>query len=80
MNEQAAAQTVIDLPVPPGALWAVLGVAVSLFMVVSAIVHHHWGYYGLREDDRASAAATYYVISGVFLAGMVVSALAYGAF
>lgn len=73
-------QTVIDLPVPPGALWAILGVSAALFMTVSAVVHHHWGYYGLRESDRASAAATYYVVSGVLLAGMVVSALAYGAF
>lgn len=72
--------TVIDLPVPAGALWAIFGLAAALFMVVSAVVHHHWGYYGLREDDRAAAAATYYVVSGVFLAGMVISALAYGAF
>ena len=75
-----AEQTVIDLPVPQGALWALLGVAAALFMVVSAIVHHHWGYYGLRESDRAAAAATYYVVSGIFLAGMVMSALAYGTF
>lgn len=73
-------ETVISLPVPPGALWAALGVTVALFMVLSSIIHHHWGYYGIRDSSRAAAAATYYVVSGIFLAGMVVSALAYGAF
>jgi hypothetical protein len=72
-------ETVISLPVPEGALWATFAVVAAVFMVVSAGVHHHWGYYGLRESDRASAAAIYYVVSGVFLAGMAVSALAYGA-
>ncbi len=73
-------ETVISLPVPDGALWAAFGVTVAVFMVVSAVVHHHWSYYGLRESDRASAAAIYYVVSGIFIAGMAVSALAYGAF
>jgi hypothetical protein len=49
-------------------------------MTVSAVVHHHWGYYGLRESERAGTAAVYYVVSGIFLAGMTVSAIAYGAF
>jgi hypothetical protein len=73
-------ETVISLPVPDGALWAALGVTLALFALVSAIIHHHWSYYGLRDSDRAGAAATYYVVSGVLLAGMAVSALAYGAF
>jgi formate hydrogenlyase subunit 3/multisubunit Na+/H+ antiporter MnhD subunit len=73
-------ETVISLPVPEGALWAALGVTAALFMIVSAIIHHHWSYYGLRESERAGAAATYYVVSGILLVGMVVSALAYGAF
>lgn len=73
-------ETIVSLPVPGGALWALLGIAVAVFLMVSAVVHHHWGYYGLRESDRAGAAATYYVVSGVLLAGMLVSAIAYGAF
>lgn len=73
-------ETVISLPVPPGALWALLALAAAIFMTVSAVVHHHWGYYGLRESERAGTAAVYYVVSGIFLAGMTVSAIAYGAF
>lgn len=73
-------ETVISLPVPEGALWVTFAVVAAVFMVVSAVVHHHWGYYGLRESERASAAATYYVVAGVFLAGMAISAIAYGAF
>lgn len=72
-------ETVISLPVPEGALWVALGLTVALFMAVSAIVHHHWGYYGLRDSDRAASAAIYYVVSGVLIAGMAVSAIAYGA-
>ena len=74
------AETVISLPVPEGALWVTFGVTAALFMVVSAVVHYHWSYYGLRESERAAAAATYYVVSGLLLGGMAVSALAYGAF
>jgi hypothetical protein len=73
-------QTLIDLPIPPGALWALFGITIGLFLTVSAVVHHHWSYYGLRESDRSFAAALYYTVSGIFLAGMVVSALAYSAF
>lgn len=74
-----AEETVISLPVPASALWALLGVVLALFLIVSAIVHHHWSYYGLRPSDKSLTVAVYYVVSGAMFAGMVVSAAAYGA-
>lgn len=73
-------ETVITLPIPEVALWGLLGFALAVFLTVSAVVHHHWGYYGLKDSDRTLAAGVYYTVSGVLLAGMALAALAYSTF
>jgi hypothetical protein len=73
-------ETVVTLPVPEVALWAILGVTVAVFLIVSAVMHHHWSYYGVKESDRQVYSALYYVVAGLLLLGMALAALAYGAF
>jgi hypothetical protein len=73
-------ETLISLPVPDGALWGIFGFTIALFITVSAVIGHHWHYYGMKDSERQFSAALYYTVSGALLVTMAFAALAYGAF
>lgn len=71
-------KTAIDLPIPEVALWVGLAAAIGLFCVISAIVSHHWGYYGMSRTNREFASALYYVGGVSLLVVMGLAAAGYG--
>ena len=49
------------------------GIVVILFLVVTIILNHHWGNYGVTKSQIKKLRIIYFVISGILLTTMVAS-------
>lgn len=49
------------------------GIVVVLFVVVSIILNHHWGNYGVTKDQIKKLRVIYFTTSGILLIIMVIS-------
>ena len=58
-------------------MWGVLGVTLIVFCVYSAVLLWHWNIYSTGKFTTVSNMMLYLGVSGLFLAIMALSALAY---
>jgi len=58
-------------------MWGVLGVTLIVFGVYSAVLFWHWKMYSTGKYTTMSNMTLYLTVSGLFIALMVFSAIAY---
>jgi hypothetical protein len=70
-------EVVVNLPVSASILWGIWGILVLIFICVSWMLVHHWGYYGIRENRKVFVKSIYF-IGGIGI--LLLGALLLGAF
>jgi len=63
--------------VPPVVLWAVYGVVLLIFAVVSVAITYHWKNYNVNSKMVRRLKKVYFLISGAFLFVMLVAVISY---
>ena len=67
----------MNLPISASILWGIWGILVLIFICVSWMLVHHWGYYGIRENRKVFVKSIYF-IGGIGI--LLLGALLLGAF
>lgn len=62
-------QKVLEIPlnVPVGFLWIIFLIVIFIFGVISWILVHHWGYYGVKGNRKVFAKSLYFIGSIIFI-------------
>lgn len=52
--------------ITPQVLWGIFAVTSAVFVIMSLVFIHHWGYYGVKEHGGVFAKTMYFV-GGIFM-------------
>jgi len=63
----------IPLSISPSILWLVFLIVIVLHISLSWIFVHHWGYYGVKNNERIFVKSLFFIISTALLVGMMFS-------
>jgi len=63
--------------VSPTVIWLLMALAFAAFVVISIALVFHWKNYNADENVSNKIIRTYFIVSAIFLIGMIVSALMY---
>jgi hypothetical protein len=58
--------TEVAINIPTGVLWALFLIVVVVVSIISWILVHHWGYYGIKGNNKVFAKSLYFVGLGTF--------------
>jgi len=68
--------SLLDL-VSPIVLWAVFVLVLIVFAIISTALMYHWRNYNFNSAVSKRVRKVYFVVSGMFLAAMLISIIAY---
>lgn len=67
----------LNIPIPPSVLWIFLLIALVIFATSLWVLFHHWGYYGIKNNNKVFVRSLYFIISIIVLLSMLLLAGSY---
>lgn len=70
-------EIIVPLAIPANALWAVAGISMLFFLIMSVVYAYHWQYYGIAGNHKVFAKSLYFVIGILLFIAMIIFLSAY---
>ena len=68
---------IANMIIPPIFLWTVLLIFILVFILISLVLHHHWKYYGIRNNPKIFVKTLHWIISAFLIVVMTMALLTY---
>lgn len=67
----------IPIEITTSHLWTILSLVVIFFVIATAVLSHHWSYYGIKGNRNIFAKSLFFIGSFFMIFFMVVLILVY---